>query len=64
MVTRRQTLGLLGAAAAAMALPSVRSAQAAAATTIRIGWQKFGILAIAKQQGAIEKRLSIPWHFC
>lgn len=58
MVTRRQTLGLLGAAAAALTLPNVRSAQAAAATTIRIGWQKFGILAIAKQQGAIEKRLS------
>jgi sulfonate transport system substrate-binding protein len=49
-----------------MALPSVRSAQAAGATTIRIGWQKFGILAIAKQQGAIEKRLasrgiSVEW---
>ncbi|MBL0372489.1 aliphatic sulfonate ABC transporter substrate-binding protein [Rhizobium sp. KVB221] len=65
MVTRRQTLGLIGAATAAMILPVGRTANAAA-STIRIGWQKFGILAIAKQQGVLEKRLasrgiSVEW---
>lgn len=66
MVTRRQTLGLIGAAAAAMALPATRFARAADPITLRIGWQKFGILAIAKQRGVLEKRLaskgvSVEW---
>jgi len=66
MVTRRQTLGLIGAAAAAIALPATRFANAADTITLRIGWQKFGILAIAKQRGVLEKRLaaknvSIEW---
>ncbi|ASW06846.1 aliphatic sulfonate ABC transporter substrate-binding protein [Rhizobium sp. 11515TR] len=58
MISRRQTLGLLGATAAAIALPSVRQSRAAAATTFRIGWQKNSVLALAKRQGALEKRLS------
>lgn len=58
MISRRQTLGLLGAAAVAFALPSVRQSRAAAATTLRIGWQKNSVLALAKRQGALEKRLS------
>lgn len=57
MITRRQTLGLFGAAAATAILPSVRSAQAAA-TEFRIGWQKNGVLALAKRRGALEKRLA------
>ncbi|MBB3382086.1 MULTISPECIES: aliphatic sulfonate ABC transporter substrate-binding protein [unclassified Rhizobium] len=58
MISRRQTFGLLGAAAVAFALPSVRQSRAAAATTLRIGWQKNSVLALAKRQGALEKRLS------
>ena len=58
MISRRQTFGLLGAAAVAFALPSVRQSRAAAATTFRIGWQKNSVLALAKRQGALEKRLS------
>lgn len=66
MLTRRQTLGLFGAAAAATILPQVRSAKAAA-TTLRIGWQKFGVLPLAKASGALEKRLeakgvSVEWN--
>ncbi len=66
MFTRRQTLGLFGAAAAATILPQVRSAKAAA-TTLRIGWQKFGVLPLAKASGALEKRLeakgvSVEWN--
>jgi sulfonate transport system substrate-binding protein len=57
MITRRQTLGLFGAAAATAILPSVRSARAAA-TEFRIGWQKNGVLALAKRRGALEKRLA------
>ncbi|NLS15712.1 aliphatic sulfonate ABC transporter substrate-binding protein [Rhizobium sp. P40RR-XXII] len=58
MISRRQTLGLLGATAVAFALPSVRQSRAAAATALRIGWQKNSVLALAKRQGALEKRLS------
>ena len=66
MISRRHTLGLLGAAAASSALPFLRPAQAAAATTLRIGWQKNGVLALAKRKGALEKRLagqgvSVEW---
>lgn len=66
MISRRQTLSLLGATAAALALPSIRSARAAAATTLRIGWQKNGVLALAKRKGSLEKRLadrgiSVEW---
>jgi len=66
MFTRRQTFGLLGAAAATAILPQVRTARAAE-TTIRIGWQKFGVLALARRTGALEKRLaakgvSVEWN--
>jgi sulfonate transport system substrate-binding protein len=54
MVRRRQVLGLMGAAAVAT-LPLARGARAAAPKTIRIGWQKNGVLALAKSQGALEK---------
>lgn len=57
MVRRRQVLGLMGAAAAAT-LPLARGARAAAPKTIRIGWQKNGVLALAKSQGALEKLFS------
>jgi sulfonate transport system substrate-binding protein len=57
MVTRRQTLGLIGAAAAATVLPMAGRARAAA-NELRIGWQKNGVLALAKSQGALEKRFA------
>ncbi|MBB3391704.1 sulfonate transport system substrate-binding protein [Rhizobium sp. BK275] len=57
MITRRQTLGLFAAAGATAILPSVRPAHAAA-TEFRIGWQKNGVLALAKRRGALEKRLA------
>ncbi len=57
MISRRQTLGLLGAAAATAVLPAIRPARAAA-TEFRIGWQKNGVLALAKRRGAIETRLA------
>jgi sulfonate transport system substrate-binding protein len=65
MVTRRQTLGLIGAAAAASVLPLGGKARAAA-KELRIGWQKNGVLALAKSQGALEKRfadrgISVTW---
>jgi sulfonate transport system substrate-binding protein len=50
-------LGLFGAAAATAILPSVKPARAAA-TEFRIGWQKNGVLALAKRRGALEKRLA------
>ncbi|TCL75047.1 aliphatic sulfonate ABC transporter substrate-binding protein [Rhizobium sp. BK251] len=58
MFTRRQTLGLIGAAASAAMLPQVRGARAQGATTLRIGWQKFGVLALAKRKGVLEERLA------
>ena len=58
MISRRQTLGLIGAVASAMLLPAVRPARAGAATTFRIGWQKNSVLALAKRDKALEKRLS------
>jgi sulfonate transport system substrate-binding protein len=66
MISRRQTLGLFGAAASAALLPSIRPARAAVATTFRIGWQKNGVLALANRKGALEKRLadrgiSVEW---
>ncbi len=58
MISRRQTLGLLGAFAATSMLPLGRVARAAGATHLRIGWQKNGVLALAKRQGSLEKRLA------
>ncbi|MGI2032380.1 aliphatic sulfonate ABC transporter substrate-binding protein [Rhizobium panacihumi] len=57
MVTRRQTLGLIGAAAVSTVLPIAGGARAAA-KELRIGWQKNGVLALAKSQGALEKRFA------
>lgn len=56
MITRRQGLKL-AAALGVTSLPLPRAASAEA-KTIRIGWQKFGVLALAKQQGALEKRFA------
>ncbi len=67
MLTRRQTLSLLGAAAAVAVLPTTRSALASEPLTeLRLGWQKNGVLALAKGTGALEKRfadrgISITW---
>jgi sulfonate transport system substrate-binding protein len=58
MVTRRQTLSLIGASVAAGIFPTFPSALAAEPVKLRIGWQKFGVLALAKQTGALEKRLA------
>ena len=65
MVTRRQTLGFLGAGAVSLAMPTVKGARASA-TELRIGWQKNGVLALAKSQGSLEKHfaargISISW---
>lgn len=57
MITRRQTLQLFAAGAAALALPTAGRAQDTA-TEFRIGWQKGGVFALAKNSGAIEKRLA------
>lgn len=54
-LSRRDTLKLFAGAAAVAALPSVPSF--AAAGEFRIGWQKGGVFALAKAEGAIEKRL-------
>lgn len=56
MITRRQSLALIGAAATSLAMPAIRPARAA--TEFRIGWQKNGVLALAKRTGALEKRLA------
>lgn len=55
MITRRQTLAALAAASATLAAPAI--SRAAAAGTFRIGWQKNGVLALAKSAGVLEKRL-------
>jgi sulfonate transport system substrate-binding protein len=59
MVTRRQTFSLIGAAAVTALVPlSVRAAATVPVKTLRIGWQKNGVLALAKGTGALEKRLA------
>ena len=57
MFTRRQTFQLFAGAAAALALPTAGRAQDEA-TEFRIGWQKGGVFALAKNSGAIEARLA------
>jgi sulfonate transport system substrate-binding protein len=57
MVTRRDTFALL-AAGAALAATSRSVFAADDAKTFRIGFQKGGVLALAKASGAIEKRLA------
>lgn len=56
MLTRRGTLGLIAGATGAAFLPHIRRASAAT-TTLRIGWQKNGVIALAKSQGALEALL-------
>lgn len=57
MFTRRQTFPLFAGAAAVLALPTAGRAQDTA-TEFRIGWQKGGVFALAKNSGAIEQRLA------
>jgi sulfonate transport system substrate-binding protein len=57
MATRRQALGLIGAVATAAILPGIGRAKAQA-SELRIGWQKNGVLALAKSQGSLEKRFA------
>lgn len=57
MFTRRQTFPLFAGAAATLALPAIARAQDKA-TEFRIGWQKGGVFALAKNSGAIEARLA------
>jgi sulfonate transport system substrate-binding protein len=66
VTTRRQTLGLFGAAASLALLPQIRAPRAATPARLRIGWQKFGVLALAKSNGALAKRfedqgITIEW---
>jgi sulfonate transport system substrate-binding protein len=66
MLNRRQTLAVLGGAATAAALPFIARAASAPLKTLRIGWQKNGVLALAKGQGALEKRfekqgINVSW---
>jgi sulfonate transport system substrate-binding protein len=57
MLTRRQLFPLAAATAVAVALPAIPRA-GAQASEFRIGWQKNGVLALAKRTGALEKRLA------
>ena len=66
MFTRRQTLSLFGTAALAAALPGTGRAASEPLKQLRFGWQKNGVLALAKGTGALEKRfadrgISITW---
>lgn len=54
---RRHLLSLIAAAPAGLALAQAGFAQSAP-TTFRIGWQKGGILALAKASAAIETKLA------
>jgi sulfonate transport system substrate-binding protein len=56
MFTRRQALGVFAASAGAAFLPQFTPARAAV-KTLRIGWQKNGVIALAKSQGALEALL-------
>lgn len=65
MISRRR---FAAAAALSLATPALLRghARAAEAGTLRIGWQKNGVLALAKSQGALEKRfadqgLKVTW---
>jgi sulfonate transport system substrate-binding protein len=57
MFTRRQIFPLIAGAAAVLTLPRATAAEEPA-KAFRIGWQKGGVLALAKARGAIEARLA------
>ena len=57
MIDRRTLL-----AATLAAVPALRGAHAAEPGVLRIGYQKNGILVVAKQQGIIERRLEPLGH--
>jgi sulfonate transport system substrate-binding protein len=57
MFNRRQTLAFFGAAAAGAVFPHSARADISPLKTLRIGWQKNGVLALAKGKGSLEKRL-------
>ncbi|SDP05067.1 aliphatic sulfonate ABC transporter substrate-binding protein [Phyllobacterium sp. OV277] len=66
MLTRRQTLALLGTGAVTVLIPLTSRANAEPLKTLRIGWQKGGVLALAKGTGALEKRfeargIAVSW---
>ncbi|PZM13060.1 aliphatic sulfonate ABC transporter substrate-binding protein [Rhizobium tubonense] len=66
MISRRYTLGLLGAFAASSVLSAMQPARAATATSFRIGWQKSGVLGLAKREKALEtllaeRGISVEW---
>jgi sulfonate transport system substrate-binding protein len=67
MINRRHTLKLAAAAGASTLFMGSRTAvRAAEDVKLRIGWQKFGILALAKSRGVLETRfrdrnVSIEW---
>lgn len=54
--SRRQTLGLLSAAALVACLPALATAQAKG--QLRIGFQKYGTLTLLKGRGTLEKALA------
>jgi sulfonate transport system substrate-binding protein len=59
MVTRRETFSWFAAGAAFITLPATFPAYAATPPKqLRIGWQKNGVLALAKGTGALEKRFA------
>lgn len=55
---RRRTLGMLFAAAAAVAGALPGAARAQSAKEVRIGYQKYGTLTLLKGRGTLEKRLA------
>ncbi|MDO6966316.1 aliphatic sulfonate ABC transporter substrate-binding protein [Rhizobium alvei] len=54
MITRRQALKTAATTVAALSFPAI----VRASVQFRIGWQKNGVLALAKATGALEKRLA------
>ncbi|WP_137154398.1 aliphatic sulfonate ABC transporter substrate-binding protein [Rhizobium sp. FKL33] len=66
MINRRQTLKLAAVGASTLYMARSASVSASEEIKLRIGWQKFGILALAKSRGVLEARLkdrnvSIEW---
>ncbi|GJD39980.1 MULTISPECIES: sulfonate ABC transporter substrate-binding protein [Methylobacterium] len=57
-ITRRRVPGLLLALGAGLAALTGAVAEEAAPKEFRIGYQKIGLIVVARQQGVIEKRLA------